>query len=796
MAGNKRDLTIGIDGDPKGFDAAAKSAQESAKVFDRELGKAERQLAMVEQRTKATADAIKKYGTESGRAALLAKKFGDEAEKAGERAARAQLEAAEAAEKLADGEGDAARAAELAAHAEAEVERAAIKAAEAHRAAARAADQQAQQERQLARDAALAAAAERLGSLRAQGALVEHNAMLRDLQKRFPELEKDAGGAFKLMTSGATRFGSGLDSLTSGMTELEGISRVWPALILTGLQLLPAVAAAAGGAITLGLGGAITAVAILAAAKNKDIRAQYASLGKDIFGHLQQDAAPFIAVLQHIGMYAEDEFRSWNPLIKSAFADLAPDVDAFVHEGIKSLDEFKPAFSSIVKGFRVQLAGLGPELPSITHNIATGLKAIGDAAQDNPQALAEMAHDLSLIVRAGGDVIGFFTRFEGEINLATEMANAFALGPLGDILLGLYKLKNLAGSGGGGGVFGKSLFGQVGAAQNTTAAMFQTGVATEQLKTAQQLAAMSTDQLKQALDRLTGANQNAFDSETQYKQALAEAEAQGKKNSAGIHGNSAAALANRQALSQLSQAIKNNIENGNLNSAAIQRMRDKFVSAAVQMGVSRAEANRLANQLLGVRNAANSIPSGKRVTISSNASVEKQRIDAMRSALDRLHDKNITITTYYREVEAAHNAYNAGRARATGGYVDGYAAGGPVRRFPTGGPVRGPGTTTSDSIPSRLSNREYVVNAEDTARNRAFLDAMNYGHVAMADLINPMPVPVGGGRGGDGASITVMPSDVYVSIDGQRVFAVVQEHGKAYVDRNHGRSPFATSAGG
>lgn len=45
--------------------------------------------------------------------------------------------------------------------------------------------------------------------------------------------------------------------------------------------------------------------------------------------------------------------------------------------------------------------------------------------------------------------------------------------------------------------------------------------------------------------------------------------------------------------------------------------------------------------------------------------------------------------------------------------------------FSTGGYVSGSGTGTSDSIPARLSNGEFVVNAKATKRNRALLEAIN-----------------------------------------------------------------------
>lgn len=47
--------------------------------------------------------------------------------------------------------------------------------------------------------------------------------------------------------------------------------------------------------------------------------------------------------------------------------------------------------------------------------------------------------------------------------------------------------------------------------------------------------------------------------------------------------------------------------------------------------------------------------------------------------------------------------------------------------FKDGGPIRGPGTTTSDSIPIRASNGEYVVNAKSTAKYHPVLEAINEG---------------------------------------------------------------------
>ncbi|MDR6585524.1 phage tail tape measure C-terminal domain-containing protein [Herbaspirillum frisingense] len=51
-----------------------------------------------------------------------------------------------------------------------------------------------------------------------------------------------------------------------------------------------------------------------------------------------------------------------------------------------------------------------------------------------------------------------------------------------------------------------------------------------------------------------------------------------------------------------------------------------------------------------------------------------------------------------------------------------------------GGYISGPGTGTSDDIPARLSNGEFVINAAATARNRSLLEAINSGRRANGEL--------------------------------------------------------------
>lgn len=92
---------------------------------------------------------------------------------------------------------------------------------------------------------------------------------------------------------------------------------------------------------------------------------------------------------------------------------------------------------------------------------------------------------------------------------------------------------------------------------------------------------------------------------------------------------------------------------------------------------------------------------------------------------------------------------------------------GPVLRA-GGGVIRGPGTGTSDSIPARLSDGEFVVNARATAQNRDLLEAINSGSLrgfAAGGLASALPSPDAPPMIG-GSQTTIAPV-FNVSVQGQ-----------------------------
>ncbi len=83
-------------------------------------------------------------------------------------------------------------------------------------------------------------------------------------------------------------------------------------------------------------------------------------------------------------------------------------------------------------------------------------------------------------------------------------------------------------------------------------------------------------------------------------------------------------------------------------------------------------------------------------------------------------------------------------ASAVGGIFGGGSSiplfGGASNLYASGGLISGPGSSTSDSIPARLSNGEFVVNAAATRQHRQLLEAINSGRIrsfAKGGLVAP-----------------------------------------------------------
>lgn len=221
-------------------------------------------------------------------------------------------------------------------------------------------------------------------------------------------------------------------------------------------------------------------------------------------------------------------------------------------------------------------------------------------------------------------------------------------------------------------------------------------------------ATVSLKQYTQAMRNHTTAALGAFDAETQWRQALKEAEAQAKRSNAGIEGSSKSALANRAALSTLaaawngqSAAVKNNV-------GRFQEAKSAFIATAEAMHVPEAEAKRLADRLL-------QIPKKVLTRIYADTHGARGEINGFKALLDSLHDK--TVTVHYRGMTSG-TGHGAAFDLASGSA--------------DGSTVPKTGLPYADRHLYLLADGEEIISNRygQADRNRALLKAINAGRLA------------------------------------------------------------------
>ncbi|HEY9472500.1 MAG TPA: hypothetical protein VIS06_01480, partial [Mycobacteriales bacterium] len=136
--------------------------------------------------------------------------------------------------------------------------------------------------------------------------------------------------------------------------------------------------------------------------------------------------------------------------------------------------------------------------------------------------------------------------------------------------------------------------------------------------------------------------------------------------------------------------------------------RTALYNAMVQSGLTKDQAKKLVDQYLA-------IPKSVTTAVNAKTAAAQAKIDEVQRHLGNIRNRTVTINVQTHYV-------NPGTAVKVPGGVVGDAE---------GGLVRGPGTSTSDSVPRMLSNGEYVVQASSVSQFGVdFFDALNAGRVS------------------------------------------------------------------
>jgi hypothetical protein len=237
-------------------------------------------------------------------------------------------------------------------------------------------------------------------------------------------------------------------------------------------------------------------------------------------------------------------------------------------------------------------------------------------------------------------------------------------------------------------------------------------------------AKQQTDMFKLSLDILTGAHVTLAEAESAMYAAL-DAATNAMKKEGGAVADASGALNTHTANGRAAQAalidikdagnqyISTLIQQGATSEearAADTRLRASFIESARQMGFSSAEANRLADQILG-------IPSERTTKINADTAAARGAIRQVQTDIDGLHGRTITVTVQGRVSTAIMGNANAVPGL---GIVVGRAKGGPI-----------PGSSpndAADNVPIMATAGEFMHRRSAVRKyGPSFMEAVNEG---------------------------------------------------------------------
>lgn len=206
-------------------------------------------------------------------------------------------------------------------------------------------------------------------------------------------------------------------------------------------------------------------------------------------------------------------------------------------------------------------------------------------------------------------------------------------------------------------------------------------------------------------------------------------------------------------------------------SGIYERGRAQLLANARQMGLNETAAAQLADQILKTpdktaklkgnvddleaklkqaRTDLAKVPDSRRAQVRATIDQLEAQLASARRQLAGLPDARVGVSLFIRPTAADSNANGIPdlvEARARGGIVG----------HPHGGRVRGPGSSTSDSILTRLSNGEFVMRAASVRQyGLDFMQALNDGRLGAAGM-SASSLGVGSTRGSQTVNVTFSP---------------------------------------
>lgn len=480
------------------------------------------------------------------------------------------------------------------------------------------------------------------------------DAAARKLDDYSSKVKKTGLDAEKSLAGSMTRLGSRLskegatvgskfagDFLT-GSAQL--ISKGGPALAVAAGAAAPFLSAVMSGAVVGGAGiGGIVGGAVLAS-RDARVKAAGERLGENLLGQLERSAAPFvpqmIAAANDVGEAFQTRIGgSLDRIFRASSGYLRPLLSGVLGFADAAAD----GFADVVEAAGPVIGVLRDDLPRLGRNFADMLRMIagdGEAgARGLHVAFTLVGHTLQWVGMTLANLNALFEK-------AVDWGRYLGAGPWLKMIGALDKTSaatDVAADSSMG--FMRALEGETRAAQATM----------------------------QTLEQLRDQNLTAAEAQTRLAQGTRDAARAIRENGRATSNNTEAGAKNNATLQGLARQINATRDatvkqTGSTHAAnvAMQGARETFVRLAVQTGRNTAEANRLANQLLG-------IPKITRVEARFDKKRAQQDVHNFRGALADI-PRNINVQVRINAINAAIGPLRSLQSASGYGPDSGYAS--------------------------------------------------------------------------------------------------------------------------
>lgn len=487
----------------------------------------------------------------------------------------------------------------------------------------------------------------------------------------------------------------------------------------------PAAGAIAASGLVLAFGAGLAGLGIAFAAKSKVVQDTWKKTLSGMAADMQLLSKPFESTLVSIAGFAQRTFEKFKPSLEAVFKEMAPAVTKFVDQVSKGFESLQPVVRPLAEAFDAVLASLGPAVQGAIGNVSSGLIKLAESVKKNPDGLADLVDGLGSLTNKALGAIAALNDFNGMIEHLTGGTSAVDLvmgkanSKIGQFVGYLRQaLDPLSGV--------KSLLGLVaGSADKTTGAVGLTGNATQYFtqglnanQVAQVLAGQAADSTSQrfrlqtaatdalfaSMNKLTNAALGLAGAQINYKASVDAVTASVKENGKTHDINTAAGRANETALLGVASAANAQTQamrDSNVPLATITKTaegaRANFVKLAEKMGYSTAEANKLADAVIG-------IPPKKTTTVTVNGTASaKTNVDRLAASIAALKNRTVYVNMVESKGVGGIPASIKAPGRASGGLTQ------PNRTYLVG--ERGPELRTEGPTGGRILSAEQTAQA-------------------------------------------------------------------------------------